>query len=88
MSDAPKSEARTIPKIGLPLGIGIGVGIAFALASLPNWRLVSGWIVFGVISGLTAGIVQARRLNRQGSVPSAENRVSSPDSNHDFQPVE
>jgi hypothetical protein len=64
MSKEPRSGPKPILKIGLPLGIGIGLGIAFALASLPNWRLVSGWIVFGVICGLTAGIVQARRFNR------------------------
>jgi len=64
MSNEPKSEPRPLPKIGLHLGIGIGVGTAFALANIPNWRIVSGWLVFGVVSGLTGAILQARRLNR------------------------
>jgi hypothetical protein len=64
MRNEPKSGPRPLPKIGLNLGIGIGVGGAFALANIPNWPLVSGWLVFGVICGLTAGIVQAHRLRR------------------------
>jgi hypothetical protein len=63
MSNESKSAPGPLPK-WLHLGIGIGVGAAFALWNLPNWRLVSGWLVFGMVFGLMSGIVQARRLNR------------------------
>jgi hypothetical protein len=62
MSNEPKSELR--PKTSLYVAIGIGVGTAIALSDHPSWRTVSGGVVFGVIFGLTAGIVQARRANR------------------------
>jgi hypothetical protein len=68
MSDEPKSRPR--PKTSLSAAIGIGVGLAFALANLPNWRVASGWVVFGLIFGLTTGIVQARR---SGSLNSGVN---------------
>jgi hypothetical protein len=64
MSNDRNSGSRSLPKIWLHLGIGIGVGGAFALANIPNWHLVSGYLVFGLVFGLTSGIVQAQRSNR------------------------
>jgi hypothetical protein len=63
MSDESKTGPRPLTK-WQHLGIGLGVGGGFALGNIPNWRLVSGWLLFGVVCGLMSGIVQAPRLNR------------------------
>jgi hypothetical protein len=64
MNDKPKSGPRRLPNIWLNLGIGIGVAGAFALVNIPNWRIVSGCLIWGLVSGLTLTFVQAQRLKR------------------------
>ena len=65
MNDEAKTAERSTPSTRLSLGSGIGVGVAFAIANLPNWRIASGYVLFGVICGLVAGVVQRERRSQR-----------------------
>jgi hypothetical protein len=68
MRTEPKSESRPLPPIvWTTLGIGLAIGGGFALANIPNWVVVSGYLIWGVTFGVVGAILQARRFNRHVS---------------------
>ena len=66
MRTESKSGSPPLPTIvWTTLGIGLGTGGGFAIANIPNWVVVSGYLVWGVTFGVVGAIVQAHRFNRQ-----------------------
>src|ERR1700693_2888011 len=54
MSDEPKPQSQ--PRRGLTAGIVLAVCLAFAIANLPNWHMVLGCVIWGVVAAVVGRI--------------------------------